>query len=114
MASRLLHQARPCQWHNSLNQRMSDQSTARNLEATADPQGTTVPAEQSNTTTSGTKAETQSTGRPSAGPASKREETHMEDFAAALESFTLETEPAPSEDNVIKGTVVKISATHVV
>ena len=38
----------------------------------------------------------------------------MEDFAAALESFTLETEPAPSEDNVIKGTVVKISATHVV
>ncbi|HKD14930.1 MAG TPA: S1 RNA-binding domain-containing protein, partial [Candidatus Angelobacter sp.] len=38
----------------------------------------------------------------------------MEDFAAALESYTLETEPAPSEDNVFKGTVVKITPTHVV
>ena len=38
----------------------------------------------------------------------------MEDFAAALESYTLETEPAPSEDNVFKGTVIKITPTHVV
>jgi small subunit ribosomal protein S1 len=38
----------------------------------------------------------------------------MDDFAAALESYTLETEPAPSEDNVFKGTVIKITATHVV
>ena len=38
----------------------------------------------------------------------------MEDFAAALESFTLETEPAPSEDNVFKGTVIKLTPTHVV
>ncbi len=37
-----------------------------------------------------------------------------EDFASVLETFTLETEPAPSEDNVLKGTVVKITATHVV
>ncbi|HSM85274.1 MAG TPA: S1 RNA-binding domain-containing protein, partial [Candidatus Limnocylindrales bacterium] len=38
----------------------------------------------------------------------------MEDFATALESYTLETEPAPSEDNVFKGTVIKITPTHVV
>jgi hypothetical protein len=37
-----------------------------------------------------------------------------EDFAAALESFTTETEEAAREDNVIKGTVLKITPTHVV
>ena len=51
--------------------------------------------------------------QPNVGLAPK-EDTHMDDFAAALESYTLETEPAPSEDNVFKGTVVKITPTHVV
>jgi len=37
-----------------------------------------------------------------------------EDFATALESFTTETEEAAREDNVIKGTVLKITPTHVV
>ena len=37
-----------------------------------------------------------------------------EDFASALESFTTETEEAAREDNVIKGTVLKLTATHVV
>ncbi len=43
----------------------------------------------------------------------QKEENH-DDFASALESYTLETEPAPSEDNVFKGSVIKITATHVV
>ncbi|HEY6971792.1 MAG TPA: 30S ribosomal protein S1 [Candidatus Angelobacter sp.] len=55
----------------------------------------------------------QSPEQPTAGTAQK-EDNHMDDFAAALESYTLETEPAPSEDNVFKGTVVKITPTHVV
>jgi small subunit ribosomal protein S1 len=62
---------------------------------------------------SGNQSQIQSTEQPSAG-VTQKEETHMEDFAAALESYTLETEPAPSEDNVFKGTVIKITATHVV
>jgi small subunit ribosomal protein S1 len=37
-----------------------------------------------------------------------------EDFASALESFTSESEEAAREDNVIKGTVLKITGTHVV
>jgi small subunit ribosomal protein S1 len=37
-----------------------------------------------------------------------------EDFAAALENFTSESEEAASEDNVIKGTVLKVTASHVV
>jgi small subunit ribosomal protein S1 len=37
-----------------------------------------------------------------------------DDFAAALENFTTETEESVGEDNVIKGTVVKLTGTHVV
>jgi small subunit ribosomal protein S1 len=37
-----------------------------------------------------------------------------EDFASALETFTSESEEAAREDNVLKGTVLKITATHVV
>jgi small subunit ribosomal protein S1 len=37
-----------------------------------------------------------------------------EDFASVLESFTTEAEEAVSEDKVIKGTVLKLTATHVV
>src|SRR6202045_3345043 len=65
------------------------------------------------TTLTGHQSQIQSREQPSAGVTHK-EETHMEDFATSLESYTLETEPAPSEDNVFKGTVIKITATHVV
>jgi small subunit ribosomal protein S1 len=68
---------------------------------------------ENSTTMSGNESQTQSAEQPTAG-ATHKEETHMDDFAAALESYTLETEPAPSEDNVFKGTVIKITATHVV
>jgi small subunit ribosomal protein S1 len=37
-----------------------------------------------------------------------------DDFAAALESFTTETAEAVSEDHIIRGRVVKLTATHVV
>src|SRR3984885_3098335 len=68
---------------------------------------------ENSTIMSGNESQTQSAEQPIAGVTHK-EETHMDDFAAALESYTLETEPAPSEDNVFKGTVIKITATHVV
>lgn len=37
-----------------------------------------------------------------------------DDFAAALENFTTETEEAVGEDHVIHGTVIKLTLTHVV
>src|SRR5258707_9257518 len=37
-----------------------------------------------------------------------------EDFGSGLESFTTETEEAEGEDHVLKGTVVKLTGTHVV
>jgi small subunit ribosomal protein S1 len=39
---------------------------------------------------------------------------NSDDFAAALENFTTEAEDAVGEDRVIHGTVVKLTATHVV
>ena len=36
-----------------------------------------------------------------------------DDFAAALENFTTETEDAVSDDNVLKGTVLKLSLIHI-
>jgi small subunit ribosomal protein S1 len=54
---------------------------------------------------------------------SRHEETREEpkqapagtdDFASALESFTTETEEAAGEDHVLKGTVLKLTSTHVV
>jgi len=37
-----------------------------------------------------------------------------EDFASALESFTTETEEAAGDDKVLRGTVLKLTLTHVV
>ena len=48
-------------------------------------------------------------------PASEEKQpSTADDFASALENFTTESEDAAREDNVIKGTVLKITATHVV
>src|SRR5580658_2744145 len=48
-------------------------------------------------------------------PAAAADDKHAgEDFASALENFTTETEEAVGEDRVIKGTVLKLTATHVV
>ncbi len=49
----------------------------------------------------------------SAAPRSHNKEM-VEDFATALETYTTETEAAPSEDRVIKGTVVKVTDDFVV
>jgi small subunit ribosomal protein S1 len=48
-------------------------------------------------------------------PGAAAEDKHAsEDFASALENFTTEVEEAVGEDRVIKGTVLKLTATHVV
>ena len=48
-------------------------------------------------------------------PAAASDDKHSnEDFASALENFTTETEEAVGEDRVIKGTVLKLTSTHVV
>ena len=55
----------------------------------------------------------QSTAPDSVHDELKQEEPKADDFASALESFTTESEEAQGEDHVIKGTVVKLTGTHV-
>src|SRR5215469_10963391 len=43
-----------------------------------------------------------------------RDKPAADDFASALESFTTESEESVGEDHVIKGTVIKLTPTHVV
>jgi small subunit ribosomal protein S1 len=50
----------------------------------------------------------------SAANAESKPAAGTEDFAAALESFTTETEEAVTDERVIKGTVLKLTPTHVV
>ncbi|HTR27540.1 MAG TPA: 30S ribosomal protein S1 [Terriglobales bacterium] len=49
-----------------------------------------------------------------AAPAETPAVAASDDFAAALENYTTETEEAVGDDHVIKGTVVKLTPTHVV
>src|SRR5437762_14138675 len=93
---------------------MLDDNTARTLEPALSAEEDSARSHGNLITMPSTNSEIESTEQANAGLPPKKEDTHMEDFAAALESYTLETEPAPSEDNVFKGTVVKITATHVV
>jgi len=58
---------------------------------------------------------TTETHADSAGDSAGDDKTAVaEDFASVLENFTTEAEEAVSEDRVIKGTVLKLTATHVV
>src|SRR5260221_8598136 len=93
---------------------MSDDVTARTFQSDHTEGGSPSGVTAHQRTMPGTNTELQSTEQPTNAVTAHKEDHHMEDFAAALESYTLETEPAPSEDNVFKGTVVKITATHVV
>jgi len=95
-----------------------DDNTAHNFDSST----TTSVAEQAqpaSTSESSTAevAASQITEVTHAEPATSQDEnksTAVDDFAAALENYTSETEEAAGDDNVIKGTVLKLTATHVV
>ncbi|HEV3208578.1 MAG TPA: 30S ribosomal protein S1 [Terriglobales bacterium] len=88
---------------------MFDDSTARTLDS-----ATSVAERPAGSSEDSTLASVSS--QPPAHPESAHDDkpSTTEDFASALENFTTETEEAAREDNVIKGTVLKITATHVV
>jgi small subunit ribosomal protein S1 len=103
-----------------------DDSTARNLDSTIE---TMTPANETHSggsavadapepvTTSQTETDISVAGAAQAPGATAGEmpvAAGPDDFAAALENFTTETEEAVGEDHVIKGTVVKLTPTHVV
>src|SRR5215475_7316508 len=79
-----------------------DDSTAHNFSTI------TLTEQQNPTDTAAEQAETQ------AQPQQEGSKPAADDFASALESFTTETEESVGEDHVIKGTVIKLTPTHVV
>jgi small subunit ribosomal protein S1 len=88
-----------------------DDTTAPELESTT--------SESTVNEQSQAPAETNTSPEPSVASTRPEEKPAMsssvtEDFAAALETFTTETEEAVGEDRVIKGTVLKLTPTHVV
>jgi small subunit ribosomal protein S1 len=99
-----------------------DDSTARNLDSTIETMTSTSESHSGSSavadapeTVETTTAEPQASApNPPAAPAETPAPVGSDDFAAALENFTTETEEAVGEDHVIKGTVVKLTATHVV
>ena len=88
---------------------MFDDSSARNLDSsitTQEPEPATDSSEHNIHAVASQSAEGQSNDSAASGVA--------DDFAAALESFTTESEEAVDEDKIIKGTVLKLTPTHVV
>ena len=91
---------------------MFDDTTAPNSESTS-----TVMTEAEPTTTEQLHHEaapSEQADTQSASSSSEDKPGANEDFASALETFTTEAEEAVSEDRVIKGTVLKLTGTHVV
>src|SRR5437868_8998451 len=67
------------------------------------------------TTTTLTEQQTSTDAQPDQQAHEDEQKTAAaDDFASALESFTTETEEAVGEDHVLKGTVLKLTSTHVV
>ena len=104
---------------------MFDETTARNSESTStvvtEAEPTTEQQHQpeqhqaaASTTDHSTEMHADSAADASADASADDKTGAGEDFASVLESFTTEAEEAVSEDRVIKGTVLKLTATHVV
>jgi len=97
---------------------LSDDTIARDLDSATSTSVAERPADQLEGSTVNSVS-SQSPDQPSqpvhTEPQSLDERpSTTEDFASALETFTTESAEAAREDNVIKGTVLKITATHVV
>jgi small subunit ribosomal protein S1 len=85
----------------------------------SDSSTTTLTEQQPATETHTTEAQGEPREHPAQqthapGDEPKQAPAGTDDFASALESFTTEAEEATGEDHVIKGTVLKLTVTHVV
>jgi small subunit ribosomal protein S1 len=95
---------------------LSDDATNHNSDSTIAVATETEPtANETPSTVEQTAATASSNAADDSSHTPAADDKHAsEDFASALENFTTETEEAVGEDRVIKGTVLKLTATHVV
>jgi small subunit ribosomal protein S1 len=94
---------------DTANSSQSNSAVATEIDPTA--AGSAAP-EQTPSSVASSFTESSAGQAPNSAPVA--EEKPAEDFAAALENFTTETEEAVGEDRVIKGMVLKLTSTHVV
>ncbi len=98
---------------------LSDHTTAHNSDSNSAVATETEPMAPEKTLTEQHQTEPEqmpemASSQEAPHTASAEDKHAGEDFASALESFTTETEEAVGEDRVIKGTVLKLTSTHVV
>jgi len=94
---------------------LSDDNTARNLDSATSTSVVERPADSpEGSTLNSVSPQPPQPARTESQSLDEKQPSTTEDFASALETFTTESEEAAREDNVIKGTVLKITATHVV
>ena len=93
---------------------MFDDTTAHNQDSTSAVATEAEPTMDQQQPEQNQSAETNDSVDTQAAPAAEDKAAPAEDFASALETFTAEAEEAVSEDRVIKGTVLKLTGTHVV
>jgi small subunit ribosomal protein S1 len=92
-----------------------DDNTTHNMDSTTSTLTEHSEAAQEVSTAEVSTAEASIAETPQpAQPDEKPSSAVAEDFASALESFTTESEEAVREDKVLKGTVLKLTPTHVV
>ena len=90
-----------------LDETTFDETTTTNDSSSSVATQTEPPAEQQEHPAHPTDAH-------QSAPAAEEKPAPADDFAAALETYTTEAEEAVSEDRVIRGTVLKLTPTHVV
>src|SRR6476661_567497 len=87
-----------------------DDNTAHNLDS-----ATAVPvAEHPAGSLEGSTSTETTPSTPAAASSEEKNSGATDDFASALETFTTEVEESVGEDRVIRGTVLKLTSTHVV
>src|SRR5581483_7984709 len=95
-----------------------DDNTSHNPTATVEHEPTTshdAPAQPESQASAETEQHAEIAQRPTPSHTDdKPAGAPAEDFASALETFTTEAEEAVGEDRVIRGTVLKLTPTHVV
>ena len=95
---------------------MFDDNTTHNMDSATSTltEHSEAPPEVSAAEVSTAEASVAETPQLAPQPDEKPSSAVAEDFASALESFTTESEEAVREDKVLKGTVLKLTPTHVV
>jgi small subunit ribosomal protein S1 len=90
-----------------------DDNTAHDMDSSTST-SVAEPAQAASTAESASAEPTASQPTESTHSQDENKAATTDDFAAALENYTSETEEAAGDDNVIKGTVLKLTPTHVV